>query len=204
MAIPCHQKCLQQYLATTQKIIKCTQQPKLYETGNAKMWTDKHISKQLLQVHLNKDLDLASRKISTIETTINWILQQVKDKPLKILDLGCGPGLYAEKLAEKGHEVSGVDFSKNSIEFAKAQAKEKDLNIKYINSNYLTLDLDEDFDLILLIYTDFGVLLPKERNQLLLKVTKLLKQNGLFIFDVLPKDDLWSGDNVTFCKATKN
>ncbi len=173
-----------------QKIIASTRQPKLYEEGNAKMWTDNHISQQLLQVHLNEELDLASRKMSTIKTTIDWILQQVDGKPLNILDLGCGPGLYAEKLAQKGHKVTGVDFSKSSIEFAKVKAKEKGLNIRYVNSDYLTLNLEENFDLVLQIYTDFGVLLPNERTQLLQKVSKFLKPGGIFIFDVLKDKEL--------------
>ncbi|NJO91787.1 MAG: methyltransferase domain-containing protein, partial [Chloroflexia bacterium] len=106
-----------------QNIIDYTKQPGLYEKGNAQMWTDEHISKQLLQVHLNEDVDLASRKMSTIETTIDWILQHSQNKPLRILDLGCGPGLYSEKLAKNSHEVTGVDFSNSSINYAKAQAK---------------------------------------------------------------------------------
>ena len=116
-----------------QKIINSTQQPKLYEKGTAKMWTDEHISQQLLQVHISKDIDLASRKMSTIEKTVEWILQQSSNKALKILDLGCGPGLYAEILAKNGHKVTGVDFSKCSIDYATAQAREKKLNINYNN-----------------------------------------------------------------------
>jgi len=174
-----------------QNIINNTQQPKLYEKGMAKMWTDEHISQQLLHVHLSKDVDLASRKMSTIEKTIDWILEQTDAQELNILDLGCGPGLYAELLAQKGHKVTGVDFSKCSIDYATSQAKEKKLNINYIHSDYLKLDLEENkFDLVLQIFTDFGVLLPDERSQLLQQVSKLLKPGGIFIFDVLNDKDL--------------
>ena len=97
--------------------------PDLYEKGTAFMWTDDYISKQLLQVHLNPDVDLASRKKTSVEKTVNWILKTQKDKgKLKILDLGCGPGLYAEKFANAGHLVTGIDISANSIEFAKKSA----------------------------------------------------------------------------------
>ena len=43
-------------------IIPKIEKPKIYEKGTAFMWTDKHISKQLLNVHLNPDIDLASRR----------------------------------------------------------------------------------------------------------------------------------------------
>ena len=163
-----------------------TTKPKLYEKGNAVMWTDKHISQQLLHVHLNSEVDLGSRKPETIDKTLDWILANSENKQLNILDLGCGPGLYSEKLAEKGHNVTGVDFSANSIEYAKKTAKNKKLKINYLQENYLNLDLEENsFDLVILIFTDFGPLLPDEREQLLLNIKRVLKPNGVFIFDVL-------------------
>lgn len=167
-----------------ERIIKYAGKPELYTPGTAIMWTDKHISKQLLEVHLNEEIDLASRKKSTINTTVKWILNQAKKERLSILDLGCGPGLYTELMAEKGHRVTGVDFSENSIEYAREQAQKKQLVIRYINANYLLLEMDENqFDLVILIYTDFCVLQPKERKQLLSNIRKWLKPGGIFIFD---------------------
>ena len=43
-------------------IISKIEKPKIYEKSSAFMWTDEHISKQLLNVHLNSDIDLGSRK----------------------------------------------------------------------------------------------------------------------------------------------
>ncbi len=174
-----------------QELLKYASKPTLYEKGTAVMWTDEHISKQLLEIHLNPDIDLASRKKSTIEKTIDWIFSTVNGEKLKILDLGCGPGLYTQKIAQKGHKVTGVDFSENTINYAKEQAKISNRDIKYINKNYLDLELPEDeFDLVLMIYTDFGVLLPEERIQLLRTIEKALKPGGTFIFDVLNDRDL--------------
>lgn len=167
-------------------IIAKVQKPVLYEKGTSVMWTDEHISKQLLQVHLNEDLDLASRKMSTIKKTAKWILEQVPGKSLNIIDLGCGPGLYTEILANKGHALTGVDFSKSSTKYAQKEAQKKGLDISYINANYLELDLKENsFDLIILIFTDLGVLLPEEREKMVKQAYKLLKPGGRFIFDVL-------------------
>lgn len=160
--------------------------PALYEKGNSVMWTDEHISQQLLHVHLNREVDLGSRKPGTINSTIEWILTNTEKKQLNILDLGCGPGLYSEIFAKKGHKVTGVDFSENSIEYAKKEALKKKLDITYLKENYLKLDLKENtFDLVILIFTDFGPLLPSEREQLLGFIKKVLKPGGVFVFDVL-------------------
>ena len=172
-------------------ILSLIKKPPIYEKGNAVMWTDPYISKQLLDIHLHPDTDLASRKRESIDQTLNWILKDTGNRPLKILDLGCGPGLYTERLAEKGHWVTGVDFSENSIRYAGNQANLKNLKINYIHEDYLRLrPKKERYDLVTMIYTDFGVLLPEERNQLLAYIFNILVEGGIFLFDVMNDEDL--------------
>jgi len=167
-------------------ILAKAQKPSLYEKGSAVMWTDPYISKQVLQIHLNEEIDLGSRKKSTIQHTVDWMLAQTQKKSLNILDLGCGPGLYAEELANKGHKVTGVDFSENSIAYAREEAQRKHLSITYLQADYTALEPEANqYDLVILIYTDFGVLLPEGREKLLNLVYTVLKPGGKFIFDVL-------------------
>jgi len=194
------------------KIISQFEKPELYAKGTSFMWTDEYISKQLLDTHLNPNVDLASRKKTTIEKTASWILGTQKDKgKLNILDLGCGPGLYSEIFAEKEHKVTGIDISKNSIEYAKKSAKDKHLNITYLNKSYLDIDLESNkYDLVVLIYTDFGVLTLPDRDKLLRMIFSVLKKGGTFIFDVLKDNELenkispktWEASNKGFWKGS--
>lgn len=167
------------------KLNIAAQKPKLYEKGDDLMWTDEHISKSLLELHLNPEVDSASRMPDSINRTIEFISTYCKESPSSILDLGCGPGIYLEKLAKAGHVCTGIDYSENSLAYAIDQAREKGLEINYICKNYLELDFDSLFDLIILIYTDMGVLLPEERASLLGKIHRALKPGGVVIFDVL-------------------
>ena len=167
------------------KLHLAAQRPALYEKGDSMMWTDEYISQKLLELHLNPDIDSASRSLESIDKTMDFLLSFCKDAPMEILDLGCGPGIYLERLAGKGHKCTGIDFSANSIGYARNQAKEKGLEISYMNQDYLELDFENQFDLILLIYTDIGVLLPEERGELLKRIHRSLKPGGIFIFDVL-------------------
>lgn len=168
------------------KLTKITGKPELYTKGKNVMWTDSYISKKLLQVHLNENIDLGSRKKTSILETIKWILTKVNKNKLNILDLGCGPGLYSEEFAKLGHSVTGIDISMESIEYAKNAAAKSKLDISYMTCNYLDAKLgDNEFDLIIMIYTDFGVLNSSERKLILNSVRRALKPEGLFIFDVL-------------------
>lgn len=165
--------------------IRSASRPPVYTPGTASMWDDEYISKQLLAVHLNPDLDLASRKPATITSTIEWLEKAFARPDSTILDLGCGPGLYTEQLAERGHSVTGVDISTNSIQYAQESAQKKGLNIIYRNQDYLDLDERETFDLILMIFTDFCVLVPETRQKVLSNIYRALKPGGIFCFDFL-------------------
>ncbi|MCP4114006.1 MAG: class I SAM-dependent methyltransferase [Desulfobacteraceae bacterium] len=178
-----------------QDLIATTRKPEIYAKGTAVMWVDEYISTRLLETHLSQDTDLASRKETTISSTIDWILDKAPGDNLDILDLGCGPGLYTEKLAEMGHRVTGMDFSANSIRYAKASAAGKELNISYVKQNYLELAEENKYDLVMMIFTDFGVLPPAEREILLANIHRALKPGGKFLFDVL-NDNYPVGESV--------
>ena len=43
--------------------------------------------------------------------------------PARILDAGCGPGLYAVPLAAVGHDVTGIDVSAPALRHARGLAR---------------------------------------------------------------------------------
>ncbi|TYQ17939.1 UNVERIFIED_CONTAM: methyltransferase family protein [Acetivibrio alkalicellulosi] len=148
-------------------------------------WDDPHISKGMLEAHLNPDIDLASRKPETIEKTVKNLIDSMNLKPGdKILDLGCGPGLYCKHFSQLGFKVTGLDYSKRSIEYAKKDALIKALDIEYKYMNYLDMEYLNEFNAIILIFGDLCVLSNKDRDLLLKKIHKALKPDGYFAFDV--------------------
>lgn len=148
-------------------------------------WDDEHISKQMLDAHLNPDWDAASRKQKTIEMTCEWINSQIHtDDRTKLLDLGCGPGLYCSILNDKGIDVTGIDYSRRSIEYAKKDAILNGRQIEYIYQDYLKINYKQEYDAAIMIYCDFGVLSNSNRKTLLKNVHTALKDDGYFIFDI--------------------
>ncbi|SET30401.1 bifunctional 2-polyprenyl-6-hydroxyphenol methylase/3-demethylubiquinol 3-O-methyltransferase UbiG [Paenibacillus sp. NFR01] len=159
--------------------------PELYASSTAKFWDDAHISKGMLEAHLHPEWDAASRNFAFLDRSVQWIasIAPSLDSP-DLLDLGCGPGLYAERFSAAGYTVMGLDFSKRSIEYAVAQSVLNGSGIKYSYQDYLDLDLPGRFDVVTLIYCDYGVLSPLERFRLLGRIHAALKPGGTFILDV--------------------
>ena len=87
-----------------EKIVKCLACPQVYAPSDVSIWNDEHISSQMLLAHLNPDYEGASRKLSFIEDTVAWIkeIMPCQEYPA-LLDVGCGPGLYAERFCQAGY-----------------------------------------------------------------------------------------------------
>lgn len=167
------------------EIFKYLKKPELYAESNSKFWDDEHISKGMLEAHLDPNCDASSRNHVFIDNSVQWISEIAPSKKFKkLLDLGCGPGLYAEKFYKEGYAVTAIDFSKRSINYAKEKAKENGSDIQYIYDNYLHMDYDNEFDLITFIFCDYGALSNCQRKIMLRKIYTAMKSGGKFIFDV--------------------
>jgi cyclopropane fatty-acyl-phospholipid synthase-like methyltransferase len=159
-------------------------EPFQYYTAE-ELWTDEYTSKQMLKFHLNESIDVSSRNKKFIDLSVEWITSRLNvNNETSIIDFGCGPGLYTTRLAEKGAKVTGIDFSKNSINHAKNVAIENALEIDYVLQNYLFFETDRRFDLITMIMCDFCALSPQQRKELLQKFYRLLKPDGSILLDV--------------------
>ena len=102
------------------EIVRRSQTPEPWAEGEKIPWNEPGFSRRMLQEHLSQQHDLASRRAVTIRKHVDWIQRAVlPGGPSRILDLGCGPGLYASRLAKLGHDCTGVDFSPASIEYAR-------------------------------------------------------------------------------------
>ncbi|MHC4321828.1 MAG: class I SAM-dependent methyltransferase, partial [Planctomycetota bacterium] len=105
-------------------------------------------------------------------------------KNRRVADFGCGMGSYATRFAEKGADVTRIDFSERFIQYAKEAAKQKGLDVNYVQQNYLEFETEDRFDLITLLLCDFCALNLSQRRILLKKFYKFLKPGGSVLIDV--------------------
>ena len=169
-----------------EELEKIATRPKPFEFYTASdLWTDEHTSKQMLSYHLNEQVDLSSRNAEFIDRSVEWIAWEFNvGAGTKIADFGCGPGLYATRLAQRQADVTGIDFSTRSIRYAQQIASQEGLAINYENQNYLEFETDDRFDLILMIMCDFCALSPTQRRKMLSKFYTILEPGGSVLLDV--------------------
>lgn len=160
----------------------------LYQKNKESIWTDEYISKSLLEAQLDESTDAGSRKPSNRMVIVNWINSKIRPNS-KIIDLGCGPGLYAYEFGKLEHNVIGIDFNKESIDYAQKNKSIKGtVGFKY--SNYLEDTIDGKYDAVIMIFCDFSALIPSEQKVLLQKISNMLTDDGIFIFDVFGKTEI--------------
>lgn len=165
---------------------KINQRPAPFEVYTAaELWTDAHTSRRMLDFHLDGEVDVASRRTAFLDRSVAWIAATFGVGPgTRIADFGCGPGLYATRLARLGAAVTGIDFSPRSIAHARDVAAREGVVINYVQGNYLDFATDDRFDLVLMIMCDFCTLSPAQRQGLLGTFRKILKPGGAVLLDV--------------------
>ena len=143
--------------------------PEPWAEGEKIPWNDPDFSRRMLQEHLSQDHDHASRRFAIIDKHVGWIHSLLLGRPARILDLGCGPGLYASRLARLGHECVGIDFSPASIAYAREQAQAENLRCTYLQQDIRVADYGAGYGLVLLIFGEFNVFSPIDARAILRK-----------------------------------
>jgi len=152
--------------------------PPRYERTTTAFWDDPHIASRMLAAHLDPTTDAASRRPGFMDASAAWIASLVP-AGARLLDIGCGPGLYGRRFSERALRVTGLDISAGSIAYACAH----DPAGHYLVQDYLTMDLPGGFDVVTLIWCDYGALTDSERPVLLARVAGALSPGGLLVLD---------------------
>lgn len=132
---------------------------------------------------MDEPFDGASRKKELREKTVNWINNNI-GKNSKIIDFGCGPPDCMHMNWVRLDIVFWESIlKKESINYANKNKRIKDFT-EYKYGNYLKENFEEKYDAALMIWCDFGALIPNKQKILLDKIRNLLVGGGLFIFDI--------------------
>ncbi len=163
--------------------------PEPWAEGEKIPWDDPAFSERMLHEHLSDLHDAASRRPATIDRHVEWIDRQVlQGTSARILDLGCGPGLYTSRLAQLGHQCAGIDFSPASIAYAREQAKTTGLTCTYVQGDVREAEFGPACDLAMMIFGEINVFHPDDATAILRKTRDSLNDGGTLLLETHTHD----------------
>lgn len=166
--------------------IVARQAPQPWGEGDNIPWNEPGFSARMLKEHLSQAHDMASRRSEMVARQVEWIAREVLGPaPARLLDLGCGPGLYLQALAVRGYQCRGIDFSPASIAYARQQAVDAGLSIGYEERDLRVAGFGPDgqLDAVMLIFGELNVFEPSVARNVLRKAWAALKPGGRLLLE---------------------
>jgi len=109
----------------------------------------------------------------------------------RLLDLACGSGVHARRLARCGLDVVGLDVAPSLVRYCTGQAAAEGLEgVTFVEGDMRTLAYREEFDAVVVLSTSFGFFDDEINQRVLDSIARALKPSGRVLLQLL--------DPVTF------
>jgi SAM-dependent methyltransferase len=132
---------------------------------------------------------LLTDEVSGSQVDRIWQLAGI-DVGTEVLDLACGHGRIANRLAVKGAVVTGLDVTPLFLERAREDASRRGVTVDYVEGDMRKLPWTERFDAVVCWFTAFGYFDDDENRVVLGEVRRALRPGGRFVLDLNHRDNL--------------
>lgn len=119
------------------------------------------------------------------------------DQPMRVLDLACGFGRIANRLALLGHRVTGVEYQAGFLEIARTAAEELGIlevrrggSARYFQGDMRQIEYSEQFERAIMMFNSFGYFSDGENLEVLKRISRALVRGGRLGFDIGSRDGL--------------
>ena len=181
------------------RLYRRPERPVPWAFGGNLPWNDPTFSERMLREHLDDSHGAASRQESEREMVIEWLWSKLDlASGAQVLDVTCGPGLYAVALAERGCQVTGIDFGPASIAYARRLADERSVSehCYFVEADVRQMAFENAvFDAALFLYGQLSVFTVDEASALLRKIASYLRPGGRLVVELLTQDRLDKKDS---------
>jgi len=115
------------------------------------------------------------------ETVFPHFQEALSFQPASLLDLACGSGIFAARMAAKGLRVTGLDLSAQMLEIAREQSSA----VTWVQADMSRFKLAERFDCVTCFFDSLNYLLKAEELARTFQAASAhLNPGGYFIFDM--------------------
>ena len=180
------------YAKALWKIYSRPDVPAAWSNGGNLPWDDPDFSRRMLREHLDESHGAASRatreRLLQIEKLWSWL---GLEKGSRLLDVTCGPGLYAVEYARRGCQVTGIDFSPASIAHARdlALTNQVENSCHFIEQDVRIMELQPaSYDAATFIYGQLGVFPKEDAQSLLNRIAQALRPGGCLCIELLDQE----------------
>jgi SAM-dependent methyltransferase len=177
--------------------------PRPWRDGHKIPWHEPAFSRRVLDVHLDPGTHMASRGPDVIAEHVSWLLEllsaepEPEGRPRHLLDLGCGPGLYALPLARAGLRVTGIDVGPAAVAHARQTARDAGPgSIEIIEGDVTELPDLDPVDVATCWFGEFNSFPPADARRILDHLARAVRPDGLLVLEYQPAD-LFARDRST-------
>lgn len=131
--------------------------------------------------------------LQTDESTSKDVAFLARQLPLprykRLLDLCCGYGRHALRLAERGYQVTGLDRDREAIAEAERRAREAHQQVTYLIGDMCEIgELPETFDAVVNMWQSLAYFDEATNGVLLRQIRSKLAPEGRFIVDLYNRE----------------
>lgn len=128
-------------------------------------------------------------EISDAEAATIWEMLGLGEHS-QLLDLACGHGRIANRLAQRGVRVTGLDATPMFLDRARQDAMERGVTVEYVLGDMRSIPWTDHFDAVLSWFTAYGYFDDKQNRDVLTGVHSALRSGGRFLVELNHKDGL--------------
>jgi len=109
----------------------------------------------------------------------------------RVLDLACGHGRHAIRLAQRGMRVTGLDLSEVFLERAREDAAAAGVEVRWVCADMREIPFEASFDVVINIFTAFGYFEDDaEDARVFESVARALAPGGHLLLETMHRDNL--------------
>ncbi len=181
------------------RIYRRPHRPQPWSNGGNLPWFNPDFSERMLKEHLDESHGAASRQSRERNLIVDWLWARLElQRFLQIIDVTCGPGLYAVELAKRGCKITGIDFSPAAIRYARLLADRESVSehCTFVEQDIRTMPYRRhSFDAALFLYGQLAVFPVHEARHLLEQIAQSLKPGGKLVVELLDQNKVNKEEN---------
>jgi SAM-dependent methyltransferase len=127
--------------------------------------------------------NILNDEVSDRQTDLIWHLLKL-EPGARVLDLACGDGRIANRLAARGASVTGLDVTSRFLDRAREEARAHGVEVHYVHGDMRELAWEGRFDAVTCVFTSFGYFDDHANRRVLRRVRRALRSSGRLCLDL--------------------